>query len=92
MITPLSSTASPPPGNKDAQLMQLATKLEASFLAEMLKNAGFGRTSESFGGGIGEEQFASFVTENHARKLAETGGVGLAEHLFNSLKGQQNGK
>ena len=76
--------------NKDEQLRELATKLEANFLAEMLKSAGFGAARDGFGGGIGEEQFASFVVQNHAQKLAETGGVGLAENIFQSLKGRVN--
>lgn len=74
---------------KTEKLRELATDLEASFLAEMLKSAGFGKVSQDYGGGIGEEQFASFAVENHARKLAETGGIGLAEHIFKSLQGSQ---
>jgi Rod binding domain-containing protein len=75
---------------KDDQLRDLAIKLEANFLAEMLKSTGFGAARDGFGGGIGEEQFASFVVQNHAQKLAETGGVGLAENIFHSLKGRAN--
>lgn len=40
-----------------------AQKLEASFLAEMLKHTGLGEGSGAFSGGIGEEQFASFLRE-----------------------------
>ena len=74
--------------NHDQKLRELSTKLEATFLAEMLKTAGFGKSREGMGGGIGEEQFASFMIQNHAQNLAEAGGVGLSEHLFNALKGQ----
>jgi flagellar protein FlgJ len=90
MIAPLTAQSTTAPINKDEQLKELAIKLEASFLAEMLKNAGFGAAREGFGGGIGEEQFSSFVVQNHARKLAETGGIGLAENIFNSLKGRSD--
>lgn len=89
----INATATQPlsaPTTKDEQLRELATKLEATFLAEMLKNAGFGAAREGFGGGIGEEQFSSFVVQNHARKLAETGGIGLAENIFHSLKGRED--
>ncbi|MEP5758549.1 MAG: rod-binding protein [Litoreibacter sp.] len=82
-----------PPANvedPDRKLRVLSTKLEATFLAEMLKTAGFGKSREGMGGGIGEEQFASFMIQNHAQNLAEAGGVGLSEHLFNALKGQVN--
>lgn len=60
-----------------------AQKLEASFLAEMLKSAGFGKSS-SFAGGIGEEQFASFQRQALAEEIAKSGGLGLAETFFNS--------
>ncbi len=70
----------------DAQaLRDVARELEASFLAEMLKHAGFGESRESFGGGIGEEQFASLLRTEHARALTDRGGIGLAESLFRAL-------
>lgn len=90
MITAIAAQAVSTSTSKDAHLRELAIKLEATFLAEMLKNAGFGAAREGFGGGIGEEQFSSFVVQNHARKLAETGGIGLAENIFLSLKGRND--
>ncbi len=75
----------------DAGLREAAIQLEATFLAEMLKSAGLGATSESFGGGIGEDQFASFLVQAQAEALAETGGIGLAQSLFEALKVRQHG-
>jgi Rod binding domain-containing protein len=40
----------------------------------------------SFGGGAGEEAFSSLLTEEYARLLAERGGIGLAEQVFEALK------
>jgi len=74
------------PKARDAALMDAAQKLEASFLAEMLKSAGLGQSRESFGGGAGEDQFASFLLQAQAEKMVEAGGIGLAETLFESLK------
>jgi Rod binding domain-containing protein len=68
-----------------------ADKLEATFLAEMLKSAGFGKTSETFGGGAGEDQFASFLVQAQAEQMVKAGGIGLAEQIFNALKGDSNG-
>jgi Rod binding domain-containing protein len=68
-----------------------AEKLEATFLAEMLKSAGFGKTSETFGGGAGEDQFASFLVQAQAEQMVKAGGIGLAEQIFNALKGDSNG-
>jgi Rod binding domain-containing protein len=72
------------PTNHDA-LREVAQDLEAAFLAEMLKHAGFGESRESFGGGIGEEQMTSLLRGEHANALAAQGGIGLAESIFQSL-------
>ncbi len=88
-IGPANSSAKPQ-SLDDEKLREAAQKLEASFLSEMLKSAGFGEARESFGGGIGEEQFASFLRDSHARTMVETGGIGLAEHLFNALKSRSS--
>lgn len=74
----------------DAAMKEAAKELEAVFLAEMLKSAGFGETSAEFGGGVGEEQFASFMTQQQAKAFADSGGIGLAEHIFNAMKRQQS--
>lgn len=74
----------------DASLYQAAVQLEATFLAEMLKSAGFGKTSDSFGGGIGEDQFSSFLVQAQAEALADAGGIGLAQSLFEALKVDQH--
>jgi len=72
-------------------LREAARQLEASFLAEMLKSAGLGKTSESFGGGAGEDQFASFLRQAQAEEMVKSGGIGLAESLYLALKERQNG-
>lgn len=70
----------------DGKLREAAQKLEATFLAEMLKSAGVGAPRDSFGGGIGEEQFASFLREAQAEEMVKAGGIGLAEALFEAMK------
>ena len=64
-------------------------ELETVFLSEMLKSAGLGKTNDAFGGGVGEEQFASFLVEAQAREMVKAGGIGLAETLFNSMAKQE---
>lgn len=71
---------------RDQILREKATEMEGQFLAEMLGHAGFGKSMESFGGGIGEEQFSSFLRQEQAMAIARKGGIGLAEHLFNAMK------
>lgn len=70
----------------DSHLRQAAVELEATFIAEMLKHAGLGEAPEGFGGGAGEDQFASFLRLEQARQMAKSGGIGLAETLFDALK------
>ncbi|MEO1238625.1 MAG: rod-binding protein [Pseudomonadota bacterium] len=73
-------------------LQDAAKDLEAAFLAEMLKAAGLGETPSAFGGGVGEDQFASFLRQEQAKAMVDAGGIGLAEQLFESLtKGQTDG-
>lgn len=75
----------------DAELMEVAKELEATFLAEMLKYAGLGEMPDAFGGGAGEEQFASFLRQEQAKQLTQAGGIGLAQNLFEALKERDDG-
>ena len=77
MITPMSNTRAPDAAPRTGPLWEAARALEASFLSQMLTSAGLGTVSEGFGGGIGEDQFASL--------MANAGGIGLAESIFKSL-------
>ncbi len=72
--------------DREVALRRAAEDIEVGFLTEMLKHSGLGETGESFGGGIGEEQFASFLREEQARAMVQKGGVGLAEQIFLSMK------
>ena len=74
-----------PAADRTARLQEKSRELEAAFLAEMLGHAGLGSASSSFGGGIGEEQFASFLRAEQARAIVDKGGVGLAEQLFRAM-------
>lgn len=77
-------------GTQSARLRDAAVRLETLFLAEMLKAAGLGQPRSSFGGGAGEEQFASFLAEAQAGELARAGGIGLAETLFRAMSEPQH--
>lgn len=91
----LPVAAAPAPGQPtqdrrdDAALRDAADALEATFLAEMLKSAGVGKTPEAFGGGEGEDQFASFLRQAQAEEMVKAGGIGLSESLFETLKARQ---
>jgi flagellar protein FlgJ len=86
----LPRSGMPPLSPGDQALRAAAQKLEASFISEMLKSAGLGAASKEFGGGEGEDQFASFLVDEHAMQMVRSGGIGLAESLFQSLKERSN--
>lgn len=67
--TPTTATAS------------VADKLEQAFLEEMLKYCGPSPAEGAFSGGAGEEQFASFLTREHAGLLARRIDLGFAAML-----------
>lgn len=92
-VTATTATSEKPQSTiekRDAALFQAAQDLEASFLAEMLKSAGFGKPRDAFGGGTGEEQFGSFLRQEQANEMVKSGGIGLAESLFEALKERAN--
>ena len=75
---------------QDKALREAAIDLEASFLSEMLKSAGLGKSREGFGnGGAGEDQFSGFLVQAQAKEIAKSGGIGLAETIYNALKESQ---
>jgi peptidoglycan hydrolase FlgJ len=80
-----------PTADRHKALLTQARALEAAFLTEMLGHAGVGAAPESFGGGIGEDQFASFLREEQARLMVAKGGIGLAETLFDAMVRVENG-
>jgi len=92
-IDPAASLPTQHPRTAEAQEQKLrdaAQELEANFLAEMLKSAGVGKTPDAFGGGAGEDQFASFLRLEQAREMASAGGIGLAESLYEAMKERAN--
>lgn len=90
VLPPLSGQNSPPvPTRNDQALRKAAEAMEVNFLTEMLKSAGLGQTRDAFGGGAGEDQFSSFLVRAQATEMVKSGGIGLAETIFESLKERQ---
>lgn len=87
-VTPALAVADLP--SKPDPLRKQAQALEAAFLAEMLSYTGLDNASNSFGGGIGEDQFGSFLREEQAKMMVARGGIGLGESLFRALSERSN--
>jgi Rod binding domain-containing protein len=88
-LTPIAPAPGQPkaaPSPAEQQARRTAEAFEAAFLAEMLRYTGLNAMPASFGGGAGEEAFGSFLTDEYARLLAERGGIGIAEQVFEILK------
>lgn len=85
LVSPLPPLSVERPG--DAALRKQSQALESAFLSEMLAHAGLGQGDSSFDGGIGEQQFASFLRNEQAGLMVARGGIGLAEKLFRAMRG-----
>ena len=72
-------------GAQSSALLKAAQELESTFLSEMLKAMNFGAMSGGLGSNSGAEQFGSFLRDAQARELTLSGGIGLAEALFEAL-------
>ncbi len=73
------------PSSARSEFQRAAVELEATFLAEMLKSAGLGKSRGSINGGAGEDQFSSILVQQQARHLAQAGGIGLSEMFFKAM-------
>ena len=60
---------------------QLPDKLEQAFLEEMLKYCGPSARQGEFSGGIGEEQFNSFLAREYAARLSQRMDLGFSAAL-----------
>jgi flagellar protein FlgJ len=86
-ISPISTQ----PPARQQELMAKAEELEATFLSEMLAHSGLGEMQGAFGGGQGEAQFTSFLRQEQARLMVQSGGLGLAELIFNAMTRAEDG-
>ena len=86
-MNPLGTSLTTPQGHptQTEKLRALSIDLETTFLTEMLKYSGLGESQSKFNGGIGEEQFSSMRLQETAKQITRSGGIGLAENIFQSL-------
>lgn len=84
-LTLSGNTPSEAAALKDKAMRAAANEFEAVFLAEMLSHTNLGETSETFGGGAGEDAFGSMMTREWANQLTARGGIGLSETIYQAL-------
>lgn len=71
--------------NQQEKLKRAAIEFEAIFLQELLKHAHPKNTRGIFGGGMGEEMFMDQLTQERARAMANSGGLGIAQLIEEEL-------
>lgn len=86
-----SQVVNPANAERAQELRDVAKAFEASFLAEMLKASGLGKSRSEFGGGAGEDAFSSMMVDEQAELMVERGGIGLSESIFQSLWAREFG-
>ena len=65
-----------------ARIDKAAQDFEAVFLSQMFSQMFNGiDVDPMFGGGKGEEMFRSMMVEEYGKKLADQGGIGIAESV-----------
>ena len=59
------------PARRDPAIWEKSKAFEASFLSEMLRATGMGKSRTSFGGGVGEDQVSSLLASEQAMAMVE---------------------
>ncbi len=73
-------------GSGPDAVRQAAQEFESFFLTQFIETIQSGISTEApFGGGAGERAFRSFLSEEHARSIVNSGGVGIADRLYRDI-------
>ncbi len=71
--------------NRTETLRKTAREFEAAFIGEMLSYAGFEKAL-SGDSGFGGETFSRMLVDSYAQSIADVGGFGLADKIYDQLK------
>lgn len=74
------------PASPDPATVRAATEFEAMMLGTMVNDMMKDTMPKTMNGGMGEEMFRSFLGNEIGRIMAETGGIGLADQIRESLE------
>jgi Rod binding domain-containing protein len=75
-----------------AKARAAAREFEAVFLNTMLQPMFSARSAGPFGGGPGSEIWRSLLTDEYAKSFARSGGIGIADHVYQALIALQEGR
>ena len=66
----------------EKQIDEAAQDFEAFFLSQMLQPMfKTVKTDTMFGGGPGEDMWKGMMVDSYAKEIAQTGGLGIADHV-----------
>ena len=95
---PLASTSIATYGKKPvidpkASARASAVEFESVFLNTMFNQMFTGMEGDGpFGGAGGAGVWRSFLTDQYARTMAQSGGIGIADHVYRSLLAHQEAR
>lgn len=70
----------------DAKIRESAEDFESFFLSQMFNHMFASvKTDEMFGGGAGEDAWKSMLVDEYAKATVRAGGIGLADHVMQSM-------
>ncbi len=88
-LTAAQRPAAQGPDLHEQKLQSAAKDFEATFIAQMLTYAGFGKSLSSEAG-FGGEAFSSLLIEQYAKQISERGGFGLSDTIYQQLKSRES--
>lgn len=93
--TTAASSASATQSVRDPRVRarEQAVEFESVFLSSMFGQMFTGIDGDGpFGGGGAAGVWRSFLTEEYAKSFARAGGIGIADHVYRALIGQQEAR
>ncbi|MDE0724071.1 MAG: rod-binding protein [Alphaproteobacteria bacterium] len=82
--TPAQKAATYKPSDEQ-RAKETAKDFEAVFVNQMLNLMQPELQNDAFHAGNAENQFRAFLNDNISEEIAERGGVGLADHIYDEL-------
>jgi Rod binding domain-containing protein len=87
-----ATTPAASPIDRKSRAYKAAQEFEAVFLSQMVQEMNIGLKSDGvFGGGFAEETYRSLMYQEVGRQMAQTGGVGIADAVYQEIIKLQGG-
>jgi len=89
-LTALATGGAKPPTDAKAKARSQAVDFEAMVLSTMFNQMFTGIDGEGpFGGSGAAGVWRSFLSDEYAKSFSKAGGIGIADHVYRALIGQQ---